>query len=242
MFDFIQPFITRVDDCTVRVSAQQGCDFAKQIAGDFNPIHDHDSKRFCVPGDLLFVESVRRLGLYQSMHFDFLDMLSADVNVVVPSQKNVGQHSLTNTQGKPLVGIDIKGKPFNNQQLAAQFAQDYVKFSAKSFPDILAPLMKQHKVMINPLRPLIIYKSMSFHIDDPTATSIQLKLDTHELEVLGKRGYARFRFNLSSAGKNIGHGEKKLILSGLREYQEESMNALTATYLAKKNQYILNIA
>ncbi len=26
----------------------------KKVAGDFNPIHDEDNKRFCVPGDLLF--------------------------------------------------------------------------------------------------------------------------------------------------------------------------------------------
>ena len=77
MFDFLKAFITEIDRNTVRISAKQACDFAKGIAGDFNPIHDHDSKRFCVPGDLLFTESIRRLGLYQSMHFDFMDMLAA---------------------------------------------------------------------------------------------------------------------------------------------------------------------
>ena len=38
----------------VRVSRQQASDFAKNIADDFNPIHDVQTKRFCVPGDLLF--------------------------------------------------------------------------------------------------------------------------------------------------------------------------------------------
>ncbi len=33
---------------------EQASNFAKRIAGDFNPIHDEDNKRFCVPGDLLF--------------------------------------------------------------------------------------------------------------------------------------------------------------------------------------------
>ena len=39
---------------------KQASDFAKQVASDFNPIHDEDAKRFCVPGDLLF--SSNRLG------------------------------------------------------------------------------------------------------------------------------------------------------------------------------------
>ena len=33
---------------------EQGSNFAKQIADDFNPLHDIDAKRFCIPGDLLF--------------------------------------------------------------------------------------------------------------------------------------------------------------------------------------------
>jgi len=35
-------------------SRQQASEFAKSVAGDFNPIHNVDSLRFCVPGDLLF--------------------------------------------------------------------------------------------------------------------------------------------------------------------------------------------
>ena len=30
---------------------QQASDFAKSVAGDFNTLHDIDSKRFCVPGE-----------------------------------------------------------------------------------------------------------------------------------------------------------------------------------------------
>ena len=33
---------------------EQGSNFAKQMANDFNPLHDADAKRFCIPGDLLF--------------------------------------------------------------------------------------------------------------------------------------------------------------------------------------------
>ena len=240
MFDFLEPFITSIDRNTVRISAKQASDFAKGIAGDFNPIHDHDSKRFCVPGDLLFTESIRRLGLYQSMHFDFIDMLAADVDIQYPPKAEEGKLFITSSTGKNLVGIDIAGKPFNELALAAKFARDYVQFSAKSFPDILVPLMKQHGKMINTSRPLIIYQSMSFQFKETATTQIDLTLDKSQLDIEGKRGRALFTFTLCSAGQTIGHGKKKLILSGLRDYQDDAMEKLTKDYLDKKKQYLLN--
>lgn len=42
---------------------QQASHFAKLVAGDFNPIHDEDSKRFCVPGDLLFAVLLQKKAL-----------------------------------------------------------------------------------------------------------------------------------------------------------------------------------
>ena len=240
MFDFIEPFITSVDRNTICISAKQASDFAKGIAGDFNPIHDHDSKRFCVPGDLLFTETIRRLGLYQSMHFDFIEMLAADVYIQYPPKAEEGRHFITNSTGKNLVGIDITGQRLSNQSFAAQFALDYVQFSARSFPDILVPLMKQHGKMINPSRPLVIYQSMSFQLEETPMALVDLTLDNSELKIDGKRGRALFSFNLSSSGKTIGRGKKKLVLSGLRDYQDDVMDQLTKDYLDKKKQYLFN--
>ena len=242
MFDFLEPFVTCIGLNTVRISSKQASDFAKDIAGDFNPIHDHDSKRFCVPGDLLFTESIRRLGLYQSMHFDFIEMLAADVDIQYPLKVAEGRHFITNSTGKNLVGIDIAGQQLSNQSFAAQFTLDYIQFSARSFPDILVPLMKQHSKMINPSRPLVIYQSMSFQFEETAMAQVDLTLDNCQLEIDGKRGYALFSFNLSSSGKTIGRGKKKLELSGLRDYQDDDMNQLTNDYLCKKRQYLLNQA
>ena len=43
-----------IDAAGLRISADQASNFAKAIAGDFNPLHDPDNRRFCIPGDLLF--------------------------------------------------------------------------------------------------------------------------------------------------------------------------------------------
>ncbi|MGL6055276.1 MAG: DUF3581 family protein, partial [Vibrio metschnikovii] len=55
---------------------QQASHFAKKVAGDFNPIHDEDSKRFCVPGDLLFAVLLKKNGISQKMRFTFSGMVS----------------------------------------------------------------------------------------------------------------------------------------------------------------------
>ena len=103
-----------------------------KVATDLNPIHDHDPKRFCVPGDLLFTGTIRRLGLYQSMHFDLSRMLAVMFTFNTHQRlKKVGTF-ITNSTGKKLVGIDITGKRLSNQSFAARFALDYVHLSEKS--------------------------------------------------------------------------------------------------------------
>ena len=50
---FLQNYYSE-ENKKIHFSRQQASRFAKEIAGDFNPIHDPEAKRFCVPGDLLF--------------------------------------------------------------------------------------------------------------------------------------------------------------------------------------------
>lgn len=52
--------------------------------------------------------------------------------------------------------------------------------------------MQEQGVMINPARPLIIYKDMSFELDDVQAENISLRLDSSTLDVQGKRGNGVF--------------------------------------------------
>ena len=65
------------NDGFIQFSREQASRFAKNVAGDFNPIHDPDSKRFCVPGDLLFACSLANFGLSEKMHVRFSGMVGA---------------------------------------------------------------------------------------------------------------------------------------------------------------------
>ena len=70
-----------VRDGRIHISAVQASQFAKEIAGDFNPIHDPDARRFCVPGDLLFALVLSRFGLSGNMTFKFRNLLGDGVPV-----------------------------------------------------------------------------------------------------------------------------------------------------------------
>ena len=52
-----------IDTAGLRICADQASNFAKAIAGDFNPLHDPDNRRFCIPGDCRNVDHDRAASL-----------------------------------------------------------------------------------------------------------------------------------------------------------------------------------
>jgi hypothetical protein len=95
--------------------------------------------------------------------------------------------------------------------------------------------MAEHQVMINPQRPLVIYESMSVHFDQLNLTQPDVELADTKLVVNGKRGDAEFQFRLTDGDRTVGYGVKKLILSGLREYQQAAIDNMVAEYSARQN-------
>lgn len=230
---FLDPFYSE-ENGFVQVSAQQASDFAKGIANDFNPIHDPDSRRFCVPGDLLFALVLTKYGLSQNMSFRFSGMVGAMTPLSFPESDAV-QLEIVNDKGKEFLDFERSGETSHNPGLIEAMIKNYVVFSGDNFPGILVPLMAEHNVMINPARPLVIYESMSFSLDHLDFSSPQLELSKSSLEVSGKRGDAELHFDITDAGVNVGTGCKRLVLSGLREYEEAVMQDLCDQYLALKN-------
>ncbi len=70
-----------LDGSKLSFTRQQGSDFAKTVAGDFNPLHNVDTTRFCIPGDLLFAVIIRHYGLHQIMGLSFSGMVNDYVNL-----------------------------------------------------------------------------------------------------------------------------------------------------------------
>ena len=219
-------------DLAVTVTGAQGSAFAKQIAGDFNPIHDANSKRFVVPGDLLFAIALQKYGLYQSMKFEFLDLVKANSKLSFPEQLSGAAALVTHRDGKEVLSMRASGQSIQESSSIESVLRKYVAFSGQNFPHILVPLMQEHQVMINPARPLVIYQSMSYELDSLMFSDLQIELVSTALHVNGKRGDAILEFSFVDSGIEIGRGSKKLVLSGLRPYDSETMTRLCDDYLA----------
>jgi hypothetical protein len=215
---------------------QQASDFAKSVAGDFNPIHNVDSKRFCVPGDLLFSVIIQHYGLRQTMGFSFSGMVKDDVTLILPAI-NAREISIYDENDKKYLDVSSDGALSQNPELIGSLTRNYVQFSAHAFPHILLPLMQQNNVMINTERPLVIYDHMRISLDTLDIDSVELKLTDSKLRLYGKRGDVALNYDLCCNDETIGKGQKKMVLSGLREYDQEKIDALVITYNALKSAY-----
>jgi hypothetical protein len=225
-----------LDGSRLSFSRQQASDFAKSVAGDFNPIHDIDSKRFCVPGDLLFSIIIHHYGLRQTMSISFSGMVGDDTTLILP-EVDAREISIYDEHDKKYLDVSTNGEHSHNPVLIESLTRNYVKFSGETFPLVLVPLMKQNNVMINPERPLVIYDHMRISLDRLDIDSVNLSLSDNIFRLYGKRGDVALNYDLSCNGELVGKGQKKMVLSGLREYDQASIDGLIATYSGRKSRY-----
>tara|TARA_R110000744_G_scaffold76431_2_gene151435 strand:+ start:6061 stop:6774 length:714 start_codon:yes stop_codon:yes gene_type:complete len=229
----------RITDDKVSFTRQQASDFAKQIADDFNPLHNIDAKRFCVPGDLLFSLILERAGLHQEMSFKFSGMVTDSTKLNIPTEITTVA-SIVDDNQKEYLNMSVSGDYTKNSNSITALTRAYVEFSGHTFPHILVELMKECQVMINPTRPMIMYESMSIHLDNLDFEDIKLRLSSTTLDIDGKRGNACLSFDLVSQDKVIGHGKKFMLLSGLREYCQDTIDNIVTQYNNTKALYIAN--
>ena len=219
------------------ISAEQGSGFAKQVAGDFNPIHHPDAKRFCVPGDLLFAIALKRYGLNQKMAFEFTNIVSAGATLSYPEvDEGSGGVDLAVTcnRDKKVLALQFSGQQCKDEQRIEPILRSYVEFSGQNFPHIFVPLMKKENAMINPKRPLVMYQSMSFELQSMDFEALDIELTNSTLKSQGKRGNVTLDFAFMSEGRQIGSGTKNLVLSGLRDYDESGIQGMVDEYEASK--------
>jgi len=223
------------NDC-ISFTRSQASSFAKGVAGDFNTIHDEDARRFCVPGDLLFSVFLAQYGIRHKMKFEFSGMVGDSTELVFPKEIS-DTFSLQGSNDKNYMDIVASGEKTTDAQFISILSEKYVQFSSKTFPDILVPLMEQEDVMINPARPLVIYKNMEICLDKLSGNNIELKLTNASLEKNGKKGEVRLEFAILADDKEIGHGAKNLLLSGLRKYDAEQLDQVIQSYAQRKTNF-----
>jgi len=224
----------------MKFSQTQASQFAKGVAGDFNPIHDVGGKRFCVPGDLLFACLLNRYGAYQHLHVNLVALVNADVEIGLPQQL-AAENEIRDNSDRHLLSLNVSGESTGNntddQSFVTSLVVQYVRFSGKTFPDILVELMREHSVMLNPARPLVIYKDMSLTLDRLYGENLSLSLDDATMDIDGKKGKVCLRFIVNSGDVIIGRGEKNMLVSGLRDFDQLAMDDIVNQYAQWKCAY-----
>ena len=215
----------------VVITREQGSLFAKQVADDFNPLHDVDAKKFCVPGDLLFSLVLARYGVSENMQFSFVGMVDETSLLSFPTG---GSEFDITSNDKVMMSVKREGEANLCPTLIDSLTKNYVEFSGTAFPHVIIPLMAQQGVMINPARPMVIYESMAIHLDDKSISQVELATDAREFSYEGKRGKIILRFKLLSNGQQVGRGEKHMLVSGIREYCQDMVDDLITYYNNRK--------
>ena len=228
-------------DGTVSFTEPQASAFAKGVAGDFNPIHDPGNRRFCEPGDLLFCVLLNRYGIARTTVVQFSGMLDAQTHMCLPDNADEHMH-IKDTRDRALLSLHRGGENFSDTGFTEALSEAYVKFSGQTFPGILVPLMRNANVMINPDRPMVIYKDMSIELThakvDISGTDVSLKLSDSNISVNGRKGAVQIRFDIHFNNEVIGVGEKNMVLSGLRDFDEPAMQLIVDQYNQWRNDYV----
>jgi len=232
---FIEQFCP-IDSEKISFTRQQGSDFAKQVADDFNPLHNVEAKRFCVPGDLLFSVIIAKAGLHKEMSFNFSGMVSDNVALTFPNEINKS-FDLVDDKNKTYLTVEASGEKTHCPSLINALTKAYVDFSGHTFPDILVKLMAENNVMINPARPMVMYQCMEINLERLDINTLSLQLAQTSLTIEAKRGDAWLEFDLISEGEVVGHGKKHMLLSGLREYCQDNIDAMVKQYKNSKAEY-----
>ncbi|MBE4575648.1 hypothetical protein BOO36_17760 [Vibrio navarrensis] len=237
---FLAPYFSS-NQRQFQFTREQASHFAKKVAGDFNPIHDEDSKRFCVPGDLLFAVLLRKEGVSQKMRFDFSGMVSDGVALHIEN-KCEKESAVVDAAGKEYLHMQRKGQVNHNPEFIEHVVTNYVQFSGMNFPHIMVPLMEEQQMMINCQRPLVIYESMEVEFSRLDLTHPEVEFTGATFDVDGKRGVVTMNFAFKEEGEVVGHGIKRMVASGLKPYDQEAVDDLVNRFHLRKEEFLQRFA
>ena len=171
------------------------------------------------------------------MHFTFSGMVTDEVTLVLPEESAL--LTLNGSNDKEYLTIEHTGDNSTNATLIDNLILSYVRFSGHTFPHILIPLMEQEGVMINPARPIVMYQSMLIDLERLDLVDIELELDKEKttFDCNGKRGNICLAFNLIAHGETVGRGEKHMVVSGLKPFEKDLVDSISADYDQWKKDY-----
>ena len=233
---FLEPYFSS-DTGQFQFTREQASHFAKRIAGDYNPIHDEDNKRFCVPGDLLFAVLLSKEGISQKMRFEFSGMVSDGIALHIEEQSSTDS-VVVDCNKKEYLHMQHEGKTSHDPDFIEHVVTNYVQFSGMNFPHIMVPLMEEKQMMINCQRPLVIYESMEVEFSRLDLTHPEVEFTNATFDVEGKRGIVTLNFTFKESGVLVGKGLKRMVASGLKPYDKEAVDDLVERFNSRKEAFL----
>jgi len=187
--------------------------------------------------NLLFSVIIHHYGLRQTMGFSFSGMVGDDVTLILP-EVDAREISVYDENDKKYLDVSTNGNKSNDDKLINSLTRTYVEFSGHTFPHVLVPLMRDNNVMITTERPLVIYDHMRISLNTLDIDSVELSLSDSIFRLYGKRGDVALNYDICCNGEQVGKGQKKMVLSGLREYEQSKIDELVDSYTARKKRYL----
>lgn len=233
---FLTPYFSSHDH-QFQFTREQASHFAKRVAGDYNPIHDEDNKRFCVPGDLLFAVLLSKEGISQKMCFKFSGMVNDGVALYIEN-KSENESAVIDESGKEYLHMSHEGEVNSDSSFIEHIVTNYVQFSGMNFPHIMVPLMEEQQMMINCQRPLVIYESMDVEFTRLDLTHPEVEFSGATFDVEGKRGVVTLNFAFKEDDEVVGKGIKRMVASGLKPYDKEAVDDLVKRFHARKDAFL----
>ena len=156
-----------------------------------------------------------------------------------------GRLHLLDEREREVMGWLAEGEHVAGSEFARKLVLEYVRFSGRAFPGMLVPMMRESGSMVNPARPLVIYKDMAIRLDADAVNAglangceVVLEPGDHKLTVNdNKKGAAQLHFSVRLNDVVVGDGEKHFVLSGLRPIENEVLDALVAEYEQRKDEW-----
>jgi len=237
---FLTPYFSSQEK-QFQFTREQASHFAKKVAGDFNPIHDEDNKRFCVPGDLLFAVLLKQEGISKKMRFKFSGMVNNGIALHIEN-KCEKESAVVDEAGKEYLHMSREGEVSHDTAFIEHVVTNYVQFSGMNFPHIMVPLMEEQQMMINPQRPLVIYESMDVEFERLDLTDPEVEFSGATFEEEGKRGVVTLNFTFKEKGEVVGRGVKRMVASGLKPYEQPAIDDLVNRFNDRKDAFLAKIA
>jgi len=166
------------------------------------------------------------------MTFDFQGMVSGGMPIqFTESDKSI---AAKNDKDKQVLHVSRDGDITQNSIFVEGLIRAYVAFSGETFPHTIIKLMKEEGMMINTRKPMVIYDQMTLSFERFSESAPQVELQNCHFDVNGKRGMVVMDFDLLADNESIGSGQKQIIMSGLRPYEQSGIDYLVDTYNAGK--------